>query len=94
MINQTQIVGKKYDVGNRIIYNTKILKSDLFDYNDDYILVAFKHDAPFTRRITAVDGTPVDDAKDLNLIMRLYNLLDSSNYYETTGSSWFYSADE
>ena len=39
MINQTQIVGKKYDVGNRIIYNTKILKSDIFDYNDAYILV-------------------------------------------------------
>ena len=39
MINQTQIVGKKYDIGNRIIYNTKILKSDIFDYNDAYILV-------------------------------------------------------
>ena len=94
MINQTQIVGKKYDLGNRIIYNTKILKSDLFDYNDAYILVAFKQDTPFTRRITAIDGTPVDDAKDLNLFMRLHNLLDSSNYYETTGSSWFYSTDE
>ena len=94
MINQTQIVGKKYDLGNRIIYNTKILKSDLFDYNDAYILVAFKQDTPFTRRITAIDGTPADDAKDLNLFMRLYNLLDSSNYYETTGSSWFYSTDE
>ena len=100
MINQTQIVGKKYDVGNRIIYNTKILKSDIFDYNDAYILVrgditiivhavtqiAFKNDAPFTKRITAVDGAPVDDAKDLNLIMRMHNLLDSPNYYETTGS--------
>ena len=27
-----------YDVGNEIIYNTKVLKSNLCDYNDDYIL--------------------------------------------------------
>ena len=28
-----------YDVGNEIIYNTEILKSNLCDYNDAYILV-------------------------------------------------------
>ena len=28
-----------YDVGNEIIYNTKVLKSNLCDYNDVYILV-------------------------------------------------------
>ena len=27
-----------YDVGNEIIYNMKVLKSNLCDYNDDYIL--------------------------------------------------------
>ena len=27
------------DVGNEIIYNTKVLKSNLCDYNDAYILV-------------------------------------------------------
>ena len=28
-----------YDVGNKIIYNTEVLKSNLCDYNDAYILV-------------------------------------------------------
>ena len=29
-----------YDVGNDIIYNTEVLKSNLCDYNDAYILVS------------------------------------------------------
>ena len=48
-----------YEVGNEIIYNTEVLKSNLGDYNDAYILVrvgssspatqvAFKNSAPFT----------------------------------------------
>ena len=28
-----------YDVGNETIYKIEILKSNLYDYNDDYILV-------------------------------------------------------
>ena len=28
-----------YDVGDEIIYNTEVLKSNLCDYNDAYILV-------------------------------------------------------
>ena len=28
-----------YDVGNEIIYNTEVLKSNLRDFNDAYILV-------------------------------------------------------
>ena len=28
-----------YDVGNKIIYNTEVLQSNLCDYNDAYILV-------------------------------------------------------
>ena len=27
-----------YDIGNKIIYKTEVLKSNLFDYNDAYIL--------------------------------------------------------
>ena len=51
-----------YDVGSEILYNTEVLKSNLCDYNDAYILVtsditvraapakqiAFKNCAPFT----------------------------------------------
>ena len=98
-----------FDVGNEIIYNTEVLKSNLCDYNDAYILVrmdiivtvapatqvAFKNCAPFTKCITKIDGTTIDDAEDLDLVMPMYNLIEySSNYSETTGSLWFYSKDE
>ena len=89
-----------YDVGNEIIYNTEVLKSNLCDYNDAYILVrmdiivtvapatqvAFKNCAPFTKCITKIDGTTTDNAEDLDLAMSMYNLIEySSNCSETTG---------
>ena len=49
--------------------------------------VAFKNCTPCTKCITKIDGTTIDDAEDLDLVTRLYNLLEySSNYYDTTGS--------
>ena len=53
--------------------------------------VAFKNCAPFTKCITKIDGTTIDDAEDLHLFTAMYNLIEcSSNYSETTGSLWFY----
>ena len=98
-----------YAAANKITYNTEILKSDLCDYNDAYILVtgditvtaapatqeAFKNYAPFTKCITRIKGTTTDDAGNLDLAMPMYNLIEySSKYSETTGSLWFYSKDE
>ena len=99
-----------YDVGNEIIYNGEVLKSDLCDYNDAHILVkgdivttahniptqvAFKNCTPFIKYITKTDGTTTNDAEELDLVMSMYNLRGySSNYSETAGSSWFYSKDE
>ena len=93
----------------KLIYNREVLKSNLGDFNDSYILVrgditvttspatqvSFKNCAPFTRCITKVDGITTDDAKDLDLVMPIHNLIEySSNYSETTGILWFYSKDE
>ena len=93
----------------KLIYNREVLKSNLCDFNDSYILVrgditvttspatqvSFKNCAPFTRCITKVDGITIDDAKDLDLVMPIHNLIEySSNYSETTGILWFYSKDE
>ena len=98
-----------YDAGNEITYNTELLKSSLCDYNNAYILVrgditftaagatqvAFKNCKPFTKCITKIDGTTIDDAEDLDLVMPMYSLIENSSYYsETTGSLWFYSKDE
>ena len=97
-------------VGNEIIYNTEVLKSNLCDYNDTYILVrgditvtaapatqiSFKNCASFTTKsITKIDGTTTDGAEELDLFMPVYNLIEySSSYSEITGSLWFYSKDE
>ena len=99
-----------YNAGNEIIYNTKVLKSSLCDYNDAYILVrgdivtitqnipvqvAFKTCAHLTKHITKIDGTTIHDAEDLHLVMSMCNLIEySSNYSETTRSLLFYFIDK
>ena len=41
------------------------------------------------------DGTTIDNAEDLDLVMPVCNLLQYSlNYSDTTGSLWFYSKVE
>ena len=99
----------KYGERNEIIYNTEVLKSNLCNYNNAYILVngditvtkapktqvSLKNYAPIIKCITKIDETIIDDAEDLDLIIPKYNLIEhSSNYSETTGSFWFYSKDE
>ena len=57
--------------------------------------VAFKNCALFIKSITKIDGTAIDDAEDLDLVMPMYNLLEcSSSYSDTTGSLWLYCKDE
>ena len=42
-----------------------------------------------------IDGTSIDDAEDLDLVMPMYNLMEYSlKNSETTRSLWFYSKDE
>ena len=57
--------------------------------------VSFKNCAPFTKCITKIDGTAIDDSKDLDLVMLMDNMIEYNlNYSETTGSLWSYSKDE
>ena len=98
-----------YDVGNKIICNSEVLKFNLCNYNDAYILVngditiikhvvtqvAFQNCATFIKHITSIDGTTIDDAENLDLVVSMYSLIEYSlNYSDTTDSSWFYSKDE
>ena len=63
--------------------------------NNNPTPVAFKNCVPFTKCITKINGTAIDDAKDLDLVMPMYSLIEySSNYSETTGSLWFSSKDK
>ena len=57
--------------------------------------VAFKNCAPFTNCITEINNTDLDNAKDLDIVMPMYNLMEySDNYAKTSGSLWQYYRDE
>ena len=100
--------------GNNIKFKTTILRSNLCDYADAYILVkrtititgdgadnaarqadernkgvAFKNCAPFIKCINRVNNTEIDNAKDIDIVMPMYNLIEySDNYSKTSGSLW------
>ena len=80
-------------------YETKVIKSDLCDYSDTYILVtgnitvtggdantrvAFKNCALFTKSITHINDEHVDNADNLDIIMPMYNLIEYSDNYSDT----------
>ena len=57
--------------------------------------VAFKNCAPFTNCISEINNTQIDNAKDIDIVMPMYNLIEySDNYAKTSGSLWQYFRDE
>ena len=49
----------------------------------------FKNCAPFTNCISEINNTQIDKAKDIDIVMPMYNLIEySDNYAKTTGSLW------
>ena len=56
---------------------------------------AFKNCAPFTNCISDINNTQIDNAKDIFIVMPMYNLTEySDNYSKTSGSLWQYYRDE
>ena len=48
--------------------------------------VIFKNCAPFTNCISEINNTQIDNVKDIDIVMSLYNLIEySDNYVKTTG---------
>ena len=49
--------------------------------------VVFKNCAPFTDCISEINNTQIDNAKDINVVMLMYNLIEcSDNYSKKKGS--------
>ena len=97
-----------------------MLRSNLCDYADSYILVKgtikiieagddaaarqaderdkgviFKNCAPFTKCISRINNTDIDNAHDTDIVMPMYNLIEySDNYSKTSGSLWQYYKDD
>ena len=99
----------RYKPSKQIRFKTSMLRSDLCDFSDAYIVVkrsitlaktnrrrfidirnrflAFKNNAPFTNCISKINNVLIDNAKYLDVVMPMYNLLEySKNYRKTTGS--------
>ena len=56
--------------------------------------VIFKNCAPFTNCISEIDNMQIDKAKDIDIVIPMYNLIEySDNYAKTTGSLWQYCKD-
>ena len=57
--------------------------------------VAFKNNAPFGSCISKINSTEIDNTEDLDIVIRMYNLLEySQNYSRISGSLWNYYRDE
>ena len=57
--------------------------------------VVLKNCAPFTKCISKINGTEIDNAKDIDIAMLMYHLIEySDNYSKTSGSFWQYYKDD
>ena len=57
--------------------------------------VIFKSCAPFIKCISIINNTEIDNAKDIDIAMPMYNLVEySDNYSKTYGSLWQYYKDD
>ena len=62
--------------------------------NNNNKKVIFKNCAPFTNCISEINNTQIDNAKNIDIVMPMYNLIEySDNYANTTGSLRQYCKD-
>ena len=55
----------------------------------------FKNCAPLPDCISEINNTQIDNAKHIDIIMSMYNLIEySDNYSKTSGTLWQYYRDE
>ena len=88
-----------------IKYNTRVLKPNLCDYAEAYILVdgtiratnaanntrlALKNCAPFTKCNLEINDEHVDKAENLDIVMPMYNLIEYSNNNNQDSSATLY----
>ena len=98
------------DNPDTIKYDTRVLKSNLCDYAEAYILVdgtiraanalnatrlALQNCAPFTKCNLEINDEHVDTAENLDIVMPVYNLIEySDNYPDSSATLYQYKRDE
>ena len=48
----------------------------------------FKNQAPFTNCLSRINGTYIDNAQDIDIVMPIYDLIQYSNNYSKTSASF------
>ena len=77
--------------GTITVNNTAPADADASNTNEKVI---FKNCASFTNCISGINNTQIDNAKDIDIVMPMYNLIEySDNYSKTFGSLWQYCKD-
>ena len=112
--NNTNNYGVNKDTGQNnpdtIKYDTRVLKPNLRDYTEAYILVdgtiraaaanantrlALKNCAPFTKYNLEINVEHVDTAENLDIVTPMYNLIEySDNYQDSSATLYQYKRDE
>ena len=98
------------DNPDTIKYETRVLKPNLCDYAEAYILadgtiraanaanatrLALKNCAPFTKCNLEINDEHVDTAENLDIVMPMYNLIENSdNYQDSSATLYQYKQDE
>ena len=93
-----------------IKYDTRVLKPNLCDYAEAYMLVdgtirgtggdnntrlALKNCAPFTKCNLEINDEHIDTADNLDIVMPIYNLIEySDNYQDSSATLYQYKRDE
>ena len=55
----------------------------------------FRNFFPFTKCISKINNTDIDNAQDIDIVMPMYNLIEySGNYSKISGSLWQYYKDD
>ena len=59
--------------------------------NNNNKQVIFKNSFPFTDCISEINNKQIDNAKDIYVVVSMYNFIEySDNYSKTSGSLWQY----
>ena len=98
------------DNPDTIKYDTRVLKPNLCDYAEVYILVngtiraaaangntrlALKNCPPFTKCNLEINGEHVDTAENVDIVMPMYNLIEySDDYQDSSATLYQYKRDE
>ena len=76
--------------GTITVNNTAATDADANNTKNLYL----KNCAPFTTCISEINNTQVDNARNIDIAMSMYNLIEySNNYSKTSGSLWQYCND-